>query len=300
MEKDLEKCLRDYELKEKQFGMKEKRFKEFELKEKAVKEQCRDLEINVKQYEHERKSLEAKEKLVQKQLEEIKRKEEELVQRRKDIEFKERSLELCFRAVKLNAKHYNECLRKVELREKKIEELSPEQRRKYEQQSSDLEFDVETYDQWLKDLESKEKEPVEWSKELEKKRGLASSLHPQLKAEAANILSVDHSSRAHLWFCVNTDGKNLQMFLNEHWTDQCSIGTEVVMSLQRSADPAKLVLEAMEGFYPPHLCKGDREFEGKVARRSILLLEHLMELSPEIDPHVREKAMILALIGKQK
>ncbi|XP_039042453.1 truncated FRIGIDA-like protein 1 [Hibiscus syriacus] len=145
----------------------------------------------------------------------------------------------------------------------------------------------------LKDLESKEKEPVEWSKELEKKRGV--------KAQAADILSVDHSSRAHLRFCENSDGKNLQMFLNEHWKDHGSIVTEVVMSLQRSADPAKLVLEAMEGFYPLHLCKGDREFEGKVARRScILLLEHLMELSPKIEPHIREKAMILSFDWETK
>ncbi|KAE8697642.1 Detected protein of unknown function [Hibiscus syriacus] len=97
------------------------------------------------------------------------------------------------------------------------------------------------------------------------------------------------------------DGKNLQMFLNEGWKDHSSIGTEVAMALQRSGDPGKLVLDAMEGFYPPHLCKGDREFEGEVARRScILLLEQLMELSPEIKPHVRENAVILAFDWETK
>ncbi|KAK8627937.1 hypothetical protein V6N13_063653 [Hibiscus sabdariffa] len=85
------------------------------------------------------------------------------------------------------------------------------------------------------------------------------------------------------------------MFLNERWKEHGSIGTEVAMDLQLAADPAKLVLDALEGFYPPHLCKGDREFEGNIARRScILLLEQLMKLPPEVKPHVREEALKLA------
>ncbi|KAK8487340.1 hypothetical protein V6N13_091136 [Hibiscus sabdariffa] len=294
-EKDLEKRLREFELKEKSFG---KRCMEFELEEKAFKERCRDLEINNKQYKHERKRLKAIEKWVQKQLEEIKGKEEEFEERCKHVELKEKGLELREWELEENEKHCDEYLRKVKLREE-IEELSAEQRRKYEQQSSHLEFNVKSCKQRFKDLESKEKKLAEWSKQQETIRGLASTLHPQVKTAAASILlvkySVDHSSRAHLQFCINMDGKDLQMFLNEHWKQHGSIGTEVSMALQLSADPAKLVLDAMEGFYPPHLTKGDRKFEGKASRRScILLLEKLMELSPEIKPHVRDKAMKLA------
>ncbi|KAL4388496.1 hypothetical protein GQ457_09G021040 [Hibiscus cannabinus] len=276
--KDLQRRRKDLELGEKQceeqrkevnlmektksFG---KRCMEFELEEKTFKERCRDLEINNKQYKHERKRLKAIEKWVQKQLEEIKGKEEEFEERCKN-----------------------------ELKEKVLS-----YRRKYEQQSSHLEFNVKSCKQRFKDLESKEKKLAELSKQQETIRGLASALHPQVKTEAASILlvkySVDHSSRAHLQFCINMDGKDLQMFLNEHWKQHGSIGTEVSMALQLSADPAKLVLDAMEGFYPPHLTKGDRKFEGKASRRScILLLEKLMELSPEIKPHVRDKAMKLA------
>ncbi|KAK8670950.1 hypothetical protein V6N13_037562 [Hibiscus sabdariffa] len=301
-EKDLEKRLREYELKEEQFGLKEKSFgkrcMEFELEKKAFKERCRDLEFNNKQYEHERKRLEVTEKWVQKQLEEIKGKEEEFEERCKHVELKEKGLELRECELEENKKHCDEYLRKVKLREE-IEELSAEQRRKYEQQSNHFELNVKRCKQRFKDLESKEKKVAEWSKQQETIRGLASALHPQVKTEAASILlvkySVDHSSRAHLQFCINMDGKDLQMFLNEHWKQHGSIGTEVSMALQLSADPAKLVLDAMEGFYPPHLTKGDRKFEGKAARRScILLLEKLMELSPEIKPHVKDKAMKLA------
>ncbi|KAL4388393.1 hypothetical protein GQ457_09G020960 [Hibiscus cannabinus] len=308
--KDLQRRRKDLELGEKQceeqrkevnlmektksFG---KRCMEFELEEKTFKERCRDLEINNKQYKHERKRLKAIEKWVQKQLEEIKGKEEEFEERCKN-ELKEKGLELREWELEENEKHCDEYLRKVKLREE-IEELFAEQRRKYEQQSSHLEFNVKSCKQRFKDLESKEKKLAELSKQQETIRGLASALHPQVKTEAASILlvkySVDHSSRAHLQFCINMDGKDLQMFLNEHWKQHGSIGTEVSMALQLSADPAKLVLDAMEGFYPPHLTKGDRKFEGKASRRScILLLEKLMELSPEIKPHVRDKAMKLA------
>ncbi|TYI02498.1 hypothetical protein ES332_A11G271000v1 [Gossypium tomentosum] len=309
-QKHNEECLREIKLREKRIE------ESSEELAKKYKLQFEDLECKVKQYDQRFMELELKEKLVNDQFEQIEAKEEQLGLKErhfeqcskdfelkekchyKEFELKEKCLEVLYRELKAKEKHYDECLRKVELRKKEIEELSAEHRRKYEQQSSDLEFIVKKCEQQFKDLHSKEKKLAEWSKELERK-SLAFAMHPQVKNEAAGSLSIkcsmDHSSPAHLRFCIHMDGKDLQMFLNGRWKEHGSIGTEVAMVLQLSGDPAKLVLDAMEGFYPPHLSKGDREFAGDVARRScILLLEQLMKLSPEIKPNVRKEAMKLA------
>ncbi|XP_039062431.1 FRIGIDA-like protein 3 [Hibiscus syriacus] len=207
--------------------------------------------------------LKLKEKMVKDQFEQVEAKEQQLGLKR-DFELKEKCLEQRNRELEAKEKHYDECKRKVELREKEIEELSAEHRRKYEQQSNELEFNVKKCEQRFRDLDLKEKKLVEWSKELERKN-LALALHPQVKNESAA--------------------------LERSWL----IGTEVAMALQLAAEPAKLVLDAMEGFYPPHLSKGDGEFEGNVARRScILLLEQLMKISPAVKPRVRKEAMKLA------
>ncbi|KAK8504561.1 hypothetical protein V6N13_064023 [Hibiscus sabdariffa] len=309
----LEKGHQDLEAEQKH---NEEWLREIKLKEKQIEEssvelarkyklQFEDLEYKVKQYDQRFMELNLKEKLVKDQFEQIEAKEQQLglkekqfEQCSKDFELKEKCLEQRHRELEAKEKHYGECLRKVELREKAIEELSAEHRRKYEQQSSEIEFNVKRCEQRFRDLELKEKKLVEWSKELESK-SLSLALHPQVKNESAGSFSVkcsiDHSSPAHLRFCVNMDGKDLQMFLNERWKEHDSIRTEVAMALLLAADPAKLVLDAMQGFYPPHLRKGDREFEGNVARRScILLLEQLMEISPEVKPRVRDEAMKLA------
>ncbi|KAK8634197.1 hypothetical protein V6N13_015025 [Hibiscus sabdariffa] len=318
----LEKGHQDLEVEQKH---NEEWLREIKLKEKQIEEssvelarkyklQFEDLEYKVKQYDQRFMELNLKEKLVKDQFEQIEAKEQQLRLKEKqfeqcskdfelkekchslDFELKEKCLEQRHRELEAKEKHYGECLRKVELREKAIEELSAEHRRKYEQQSSEIEFNVKRCEQRFRDLDLKEKKLVEWSKELESK-SLALALHPQNESAGSFSVkcSVDHSSPAHLRFCVNMDGKDLQMFLNERWKEHDSIHTEVAMALLLAADPAKLVLDAMQGFYPPHLRKGDREFEGNVARRScILLLEQLMKISPEVKPCVRDEAMKLA------
>ncbi|MBA0832854.1 hypothetical protein Goarm_017213, partial [Gossypium armourianum] len=299
-QKHNEECLRKIKLKEKQ---KEESSEELARKHKL---QFEDLEYKVKQHDQRFMELKLKEKLVNDQFEQIEDKEQQLRSKEKqfeqclkEFELKETCLELRYQEIEAKEKHYDECLRKVELREKEIEEISAKHKRKHEQQSRDLEFNVKKCEERFKDLEAREMKLAEWSKELER-NSLASALHPQVKVnEAAGSLlakcSVDHSSPAHLRFCVSMDGKDLQMFLNERWKEHGSIGNEIAMALKLSGDPAKLVLDAMEGFYPPHLSKGDIDFEGDVARRScILLLEQLMKLSPEIKPNVRKEAVKLA------
>ncbi|KAL1144994.1 hypothetical protein V6Z11_A11G267900 [Gossypium hirsutum] len=294
VQKQLEEIKRkeeEFELRERDFGQ---RCRVVELSENCLQNGIKDLKLKSEQCEERFRELKLMEESVTTRFEDLEEKEEKFrwkldhfEQRSTDYTMKETSLEKGRQDLDAKQKHNEECLREIKLREKRIEESSEELAKKYKLQFEDLECKVKQYDQRFMELELKEK------------LSLAFAMHPQVKNEAAGSLSIkcsmDHSSPAHLRFCIHMDGKDLQMFLNGRWKEHGSIGTEVAMVLQLSGDPAKLVLDAMEGFYPPHLSKGDREFAGDVARRScILLLEQLMKLSPEIKPNVRKEAMKLA------
>ncbi|KAJ6331532.1 hypothetical protein OIU76_010000 [Salix suchowensis] len=89
-------------------------------------------------------------------------------------------------------------------------------------------------------------------------------------------------SDANLCSYVTMNGKASQMFLNEYYKDRGT--SEVKVALQVLSELLMLVLNAIEGFCPPHLKKGDLEFEASVAMSCILLLKKLMKISPEIRP----------------
>ncbi|CAN0897549.1 FRIGIDA-like protein 3 [Linum grandiflorum] len=104
--------------------------------------------------------------------------------------------------------------------------------------------------------------------------------------------SFDCSSEATIKVCVTMNGKELQVYLNEHSDELNSVKDEVERALRLSPDPTKLVLDAMEGFFPPHL---KIEFKAGVVRKScMMLLESLTKMSPYIRPSVREEAKKLA------
>ncbi|XP_021282698.1 FRIGIDA-like protein 5 [Herrania umbratica] len=303
MEKSVQDLCEEVKRREQELGLKERncelRFRDADLLETCFKNGLQNLGLKWKQCEERSRELELKERLIKVQFEELNVEEEPSGSKKdqseecsSDFKMKETCLRKGHQDLEARQKHYEECLSEIKLKEKQIEESSEQLRRKYEQQ--------------FKDLKLKEKKLAECSTELEmKERRLASAQHPQENTEPANSFPVkypvDHSSPAHLHFCVNMDGKDLQMFLNENLKINGSIGTEVAMALQLSSNPAQLVLDAMEGFYPPHLRKGDTEFEGKAVRRScIILLENLMKIFPEIKPHVQKEARKLAFIWKTK
>ncbi|CAN0897551.1 FRIGIDA-like protein 3 [Linum grandiflorum] len=110
------------------------------------------------------------------------------------------------------------------------------------------------------------------------------------------IESLDRSLEVNIRGCVLSSGKDLQIFLNEHSYDYDSLKDEVESALKLSSDPAKLVLDAMEGFYPPHLKKGGIEFEESVVRKNcLMLLEWVTKMSLLIEPEVKKEALKLAL-----
>ncbi|KAK8712925.1 hypothetical protein V6N13_148153 [Hibiscus sabdariffa] len=175
-ETSLEKGYQDLEAKQK---YNEDCLREVKLKENQIEESCKlqfeDVEYKVKLCDQRFMELMLKEKLVKDE------RERHFEQSSKDFESKEKSLELRYRELGEKEKLCDECLRKVKLREKEITELSAGRRRKYEQQSSDLQFNVKKCEQQFEDLESKEKKPVECSKEIQRNRSLASALHAQVE-----------------------------------------------------------------------------------------------------------------------
>lgn len=100
---------------------------------------------------------------------------------------------------------------------------------------------------------------------------------------------------------ADMDGKSLLMFLNENVEDHGLICNYVFDGLKSSRESAKLVLDAIQGFHPPHLEIEDKHYKSTAIMRScILLLEQLMKLSPDINPQVKEDAALLALHWKAK
>lgn len=75
-----------------------------------------------------------------------------------------------------------------------------------------------------------------------------------------------------------------------------------ISSLLRTAtDAGKMVLNAVQGFYPSDYGKGKMEFDQDTVRRScIVLLDQLFIASSEIGPQVREEALKLACEWKAK
>ncbi|KAM2570256.1 hypothetical protein TB2_010253 [Malus domestica] len=91
--------------------------------------------------------------------------------------------------------------------------------------------------------------------------------------------------------------------MNEHWTRTDFVCSEIAAVLQASSDPAKLVLDAMQGFYPSNRTVDTTEFvyDLTVIRRScVLLLQQLKRFSLQINPQVRKEARALAAEWKAK
>ncbi|MCL7038005.1 hypothetical protein MKW94_028811 [Papaver nudicaule] len=101
-------------------------------------------------------------------------------------------------------------------------------------------------------------------------------------------------------FCSNMNGIGLRAYIMGNRKDVAAIRNEVGVALKLAPDPAKLVLDSMVGFFVPN-SKGDKDGELAAARRTcILLLEKLYDISPQIKPQIKEKALQLAIEWKGK
>uniref|UniRef100_A0A1D1XYA1 FRIGIDA-like protein n=1 Tax=Anthurium amnicola TaxID=1678845 RepID=A0A1D1XYA1_9ARAE len=142
----------------------------------------------------------------------------------------------------------------------------------------------------FRDLESKEKERP------------AAAVSPPSVAAPAMEEEPELDPRPELRsLCVKMDGKGLRMFINENRKDLMNLRKELNRAIRAASDPAKLILDAVEGFYPAKF-KAEPPSEGDLANRRtcVLLLERIHVISPEIKPPVRERAKKLATEWKGK
>ncbi|XP_072991594.1 truncated FRIGIDA-like protein 1 [Typha latifolia] len=161
-----------------------------------------------------------------------------------------------------------------------------------------------------KDLEDHfaliEKSIADRLKELEYKSTMAGLDPPEEKVDAVAglvppVAKVDSLAGSELRsLCAAMDAKGLRLYVVENRKDLAAITNELDVAIGSAPNPAKLVLDAMDGFYDSK-SEGKKDGEVQVIRRTCLtLLERLQILSTEIEPLVRDEAKKLALEWKGK
>ncbi|PIA38404.1 hypothetical protein AQUCO_02800245v1 [Aquilegia coerulea] len=102
-------------------------------------------------------------------------------------------------------------------------------------------------------------------------------------------------------FCLSMDGYGLRNYVMNRRKEITATRDDVILALKCSLDPGKLVLDALQGFYP---LKSKRDKSGgelgAIRRTCVLLLEGLSIISPEIKDDVKEEAKKLAVDWKCK
>ncbi|CAN1196612.1 Truncated FRIGIDA-like protein 1 [Linum perenne] len=131
--------------------------------------------------------------------------------------------------------------------------------------------------------------------ELKRKRDYYQSVQRPSQEQSAATFVNDRNKKVSLAVVA----LNLQLELNRHFRNHDHLQREVFTLIKSSADPAKLVLEAMNGFYPKFAEHRANEYAMSFVRRTCInLLEHLLKLRPPITNDVREEAMKLAMEWK--
>ncbi|BFG37066.1 hypothetical protein CerSpe_233400 [Prunus speciosa] len=311
-ERQLEDQAKGLELKQKEFDSIKKSTEEhtrnLKAKERQLEDQGKEVELKQKEFDTIRKSSEAviqnlklKERrledqakgreLKQKEFDSIIKSSEELIQ---NLKSKERRLEDQAKGLELKQKEFDSIKKS---NEEHTRNLKAKERR-LEDQAKEVELKQKEFDSIRKSTE----EHTRNLKEKEK----TNALHSQVKIEQVEYIPSNHAfvpSSASNQSIINRDGRGLQQFMNEHLKRIDLVGSEISTVLEASLDPAKLVLDSMQGFYPSNSTVDNREcnFDLRVIRRScILLLEALKKISPQINPLVREEAIKLAGDWKAK
>ncbi|XP_018457185.1 uncharacterized protein LOC108828112 [Raphanus sativus] len=145
-----------------------------------------------------------------------------------------------------------------------------------------------------KDQELKLAKSVSSRKELSK-----SSKKTQMKAkDLCSFCQQQLNSDQHVDLVRDArvfDEKTLQLLLRGHLKKLDQLHIDVLSSLRRSYDPAKLVLDTVIGLYSAHLRTAVQNLDPKsVQRSSIFLLECLMDMSPKPTTEVQAEAIRFA------
>ncbi|KAL3849968.1 hypothetical protein ACJIZ3_011850 [Penstemon smallii] len=288
---------------------------ELVLKEQQLNMMSEQLEMKKAEMDSKAKELDKRKKGIKRKEDDIYSKEKEFRKKRKVLQFRkmnlrawEKKLDVKQREVD-SAQEFNEQrMAKLDCRENNLNSVRKFTRSCFEEHLASkkkLQIDRDLVEKHARDVEIKEQQLEHRARELELMEIQVGDRVKELELKQQQFTEVFNApvkivpdESVDLKFVVTMNGKTLQMFLNDHEEDLELMGDEIFKVLHLSTDPAKLVLDAMEGFYPPHLRRGDTEL--KVMRTCILLLEQLIKMSPKIKPGVREAAIELASEWKSK
>ncbi|KAM0994998.1 hypothetical protein ACFX15_010078 [Malus domestica] len=229
----------------------------------------------------------------------------DLVSKQEQVKAVQKSLEECHKEIQSKKvilggleKSIRECYNTLESKEKTIRAMELKQKQ-FELMVQECQKHLDSKEKLLQEgchgLEMKERQLEEQVRELESKQKQFELLRKS-KEDIQNLKSKEKNNCP--W-----DGRCLQLLMNEHWTRTDFVCSEIAAVLQASSDPAKLVLDAMQGFYPSNQTVDTTEFvyDLTVIRRScVLLLQQLKRFSLQINPQVRKEARALAAEWKAK
>ncbi|GAB4855480.1 hypothetical protein Ancab_024096 [Ancistrocladus abbreviatus] len=245
--------------------------------------------------------VEEKEKEVEKKLKEVDEKLKWVESKEKRVRRRAKKVEKMKEELSSSRQHIRRCQEELEGREKKLGLME----REVMERIDEAVLRENKFQEEMGQLDRRENELEERFKALEMKEERFQSITERMETEPLDDLGdddwLDDPSYADIRFNVTMNGMALQLFLNGRVNDHEKMRNEVIKGLQFSKDPAKLVLDAMEGFYLEDLEDGNEGFDLSIVRKScILLLEELAKLKPPIKSHIRGRAMQIAVEWKGK
>ncbi|KAL6142726.1 hypothetical protein ACLB2K_061003 [Fragaria x ananassa] len=254
------------------------RYRKLDWVEKRVEEKLNEVKV-------EERKLDVIRELIEVKREEVEECEGELEMKEERLMLVERSIVNCDRILDLKEKLISVLDSKAKdfaLVEKSMEEWSC----KLEGWVAKIEGKEEGVDRKIKELNLVHNKFID---EVELKERHLDSLVESLLERENDLLSLQDLCKGSEF---TRDGKGLQKLVDENFKRIDFVGTEVSAILEECSDPAKLVLDAMQEFYPD---QRELHFDLRVRRRGCcLLLKELKRISPQISPQVRQEATKLA------
>nr|XP_027063774.1 truncated FRIGIDA-like protein 1 isoform X2 [Coffea arabica] len=124
---------------------------------------------------------------------------------------------------------------------------------------------------------------------------------PKQKETPAKDLSNPVPARAELKsFCENMDGLGLRNYILDRPRERAAIRVELADAWKYAPDPAKMVVDAVQGLIADDSGSGTSVDLGGLRRVGVVLLEELMRAKVEIRDGVKEKAKAIAAEWKGK
>ncbi|KAK3023670.1 hypothetical protein RJ639_043551 [Escallonia herrerae] len=275
IEKSVQESVKEIELREEKinaqqkavegfFGKIELEQKQFEPVQESIRERLKEISLKEAYFESRLKEIYSIQNWIERRAKELDAKEEAL-------DLKEKHLDSIHKEIESNVKQLD-CV--PNSKDQQSEEFCSADTNKelihdcfmeFQSKKKQFQLDRKLLEERSKELELRERQLEDRLRELAKQKKPTDIVPSHVEIEQVKDVPATNliiCPRADFEFNVTKDVRELQFFLSE---DHDSLSGEVVKVLQLSVDPAKLVLDAMEGFYPPNLKKSEFEFGGRLA-----------------------------------